>query len=116
MTTTNTKEMAISLATKREIMFDINNGLFSDPSDTNNKYYRDEERDLDIEVETRFVDWGGYWEFDIKVFDDNGEEGILEEGQWNILRKAFDGDLEWRDKEARSEAAHIEQLWRSAYA
>lgn len=116
MTTTNTKEMAISLATKREIMFDINNGLFSDPSDTNNKYYRDEERDLDIEVETRFVDWGGYWEFDIKVFDDNGTEGILEEGQWKILHKAFKGDLEWREKEAQSEAEHINHLWRSAYA
>lgn len=116
MTTTNTKEMAMSLATRREIEYDIHNGLFSDPSDTNNKYYRDEDNSLDIEVETRFIDWGGYWQFFITVSDDNGEEGILEEGQWKILRKAFDGDLEWRDKEARSEAEHIKQLWRSAYA
>ena len=116
MTTTNTQEMAISLATRREIEYDINNGLFSDSSDTNIKYYRDEERDLDIEVETRFVDWGGYWEFFITVSDDNGEEGILEEGQWKILHKAFEGDLEWRSREAESEAEHIKQLWRSAYA
>ena len=116
MTTTNTQEMAISLATRREIEYDINNGLFSDASDANIKYYRDEERNLDIEVETRFIDWGGYWQFFVTVSDDNGTEGVLEEGQWKILHKAFEGDLEWRDKEAQSEAEHIKQLWRSAYA
>lgn len=116
MTTTNTKEMAISLATRREIEYDINNGLFSDASDANIKYYRDEDNSLDIEVETRFIDWGGYWQFEVRVSDDNGEEGILEEGQWKILHKAFEGDLEWRGLEAQSEAEHIRQLWRSAYA
>ena len=116
MTQTNTQEMAISLATRREIEYDINNGLFSDASDANIKYYRDEENDLDIEVETRFIDWGGYWQFDVKVSDDNGEEGILEDGQWNILHRAFEGDLEWRGMEAQSEAENIKQLWRSAYA
>ena len=116
MTQTNTKEMAISLATRREIAYDINNGLFSDASDANIKYYRDEDNSLDIEVETRFIDWGGYWQFEVRVSDDNGEEGILEEGQWKILHKAFEGDLEWRGLEAQSEAEHIRQLWRSAYA
>ena len=44
------------------------------------------------------------------------KEGILEDGQWNILHRAFEGDLEWRGMEAQSEAEHIKQLWRSAYA
>jgi hypothetical protein len=116
MTTTNTKEMAMSLATRREIEYDILNGLFSDASDANIKYYRDEDNSLDIEVETRFIDWGGYWQFFITVSDDNGEEYTLAEGQWKKLHNAFEGDLEWRGLEAQSEAEHIKQLWRSAYA
>lgn len=108
MTTNN--EMAISLATKREILYDINNGLFSDASDTNNKYYRDEEKNLDIEVETKFIDWGGYWQFDVFISDDNGDEYLLEEGQWGNLNKAFEGDLEWREKYARGEAEHLAYL------
>lgn len=116
MTTTNMKEMAISLATKREILYDINNGLFSDACDTNNKYYHDEENSLDIEVESRYIDRSDCWSFDVKVYDDDGEEGILDEEQWKRLHRAFEGDLQWRDKEARSEAEHIRQLWMGAYA
>ena len=112
MTQTNTKEMAISLATKREILFDLNNGLFSDSTNTNNKYYRDEANNLDVEVETRFIDWGGYWQFDVRISDDNGEEYLLEEGQWTNLNKAFERDLEWRDSEAQSEAKHMAYLRR----
>lgn len=112
MTTTNTEEMAISLATKREILYDINNGLFSDSSDANNKYYRDNENGLDIEVATRFIDWGGYWEFDVNISDDNGKEYSLEDGQWDILNKALHQDIEWRNEQSRSEAEHMAYLWR----
>lgn len=110
--TTNTREKAISLATRREIQYDINNGLFSDSSMANNKYYRDEENDIDIEVETEFIDWRGCWRFDIKIFDDFGEEYTLEGGQWDILNNAFEEDIEWREHEAHSEAKHLEYLWR----
>lgn len=116
MTTTNTQEMAISLATRREIEYDINNGLFSDASDANIKYYRDEERNLDIEVHSEYKHLIGAWQFDVTVTECNGNEYILEEGQWEKLYKALMVDIEEREKEERSEIEHINHLWRTAYA
>jgi hypothetical protein len=116
MTQTNTQEMAISLATKKEILFDINNGLFSEDYEPNSKYYHDDENDLDIEVLSEMNQLNGMWQFDVMIADSNGDEYILDEGQWLILNKALMQDIEWRNEEARSEAEHIKQLWRSAYA
>ena len=83
------KEMAISLAAKKEILFDINNGLFSEEFDTNNKCYRDKENDLDIEVQSEMSQLNGVWQFDVTITDNNGDEYLLEEGQWKNLYDAY---------------------------
>lgn len=107
---------SISINILREMLCDINNGLFSTIYEANYKYYHDEDNDLDIEVCSEFKDLIGAWQFDVTVTDCNGDEYTLEDGQWAKLYKALMGDIEWREKEARSEAEHIKQLWRSAYA
>ena len=107
---------SISLNTLREMLYDINNGLFSTTYEANNKYYYDEENDLEIEMQSEYKYLTGAWQLDIVISDCNGDEDILEDGQWDKLHKALMGDVEWREKEARSEAEHIKQLWRSAYA
>lgn len=107
---------SISLNTLREMLYDINNGLFSTTYEANNKYYYDEENDLEIEMKSEYKYLTGAWQFDVTVTDRYGDEYILEDGQWEKLYKALMGDVEWREKEARSEAEHIKQLWRSAYA
>lgn len=110
------KEIAINQASRMEIEYDINNGLFSATYEANNKCYYDAENDLDIEVQSEYKHLIGAWQFDVTVTDGNGDEYTLEDGQWEKLYKALMGDVEWREKEARSEAEHIKQLWRSAYA
>lgn len=107
---------SISISILREMLYDINNGLFSADYDANYKYYHDAENDLDIEVCSEFKHLIGAWQFDVTVTDSNGDEYTLEDGQWAKLHKALMADIEWREKEARSEAEHIKQLWRSAYA
>lgn len=107
---------SVSINILREMLYDINNGLFSTTYDANNKYYRDEENDLDIEVQSEYKHLIGAWQFDVTVTDCNGDKYMLEEGQWSKLHKALMGDVEWREKEARSEAEHIKHLWRTAYA
>lgn len=107
---------SISINTLREMLYDIHNGLFSADYEPNCKYYHDDENDLDIEVHSEYKHLIGAWQFDVTVADCNGDEYILEEGQWEKLHKALMGDVEWREKEARSEAEHIKQLWMSAYA
>lgn len=116
MTTTNTQEMAINQASRMEIQYDINNGLFSTDYEPNNKHYYDADNDIYIEVQSEYNHLTGGWRFDVTISDCNGDEYILAEGQWSRLHKALMADIEWRDKEARSEAEHIRQLWRSAYA
>lgn len=106
----------VSINILREMLYDINNGLFSTTYEANNKYYRDEENDLDIEMQSEYKHLIGAWQLDVTVTESNGDEYMLEEGQWSKLYKALMGDVEWREKEARSEAEHIKQLWRSAYA
>jgi ribosome-associated toxin RatA of RatAB toxin-antitoxin module len=110
------KEIVINQASRMEIEYDITNGLFSTTYEANNKCYYDAENDLDIEVQSEYKHLIGAWQFDVTVTDRNGDEYMLEEGQWEKLYKALMGDVEWREKEARSEAEHIKQLWRSAYA
>ena len=110
------KEMAINQASRMEILYDINNGLFSTTYEANNKCYYDAENELDIEVYSEYKHLTGAWVFEVTITDTWGEEYILEEGQWEKLHKALMGDVEWREQEARSEAEHIKQLWRSAYA
>ena len=107
---------SISLNTLREMLYDINNGLFSTTYEANNKYYYDEDNDLDIEVHSEYKHLTGAWVFEVAITDTWGDEYMLEDGQWSKLHKALMGDVEWREKEARSEAEHIKQLWRSAYA
>ena len=109
------KEIAINQASRMEILYDINNGLFSATYEANNKCYYDAENDLDIEVQSEYNDLIGAWQFEVNLSDSNGDEYILEEGQWSKLYKALMEDIEWREKEARSEAEHIKHLWR-AYA
>ena len=110
------KEMTINQASRMEILYDINNGLFSATYEANNKCYYDAENDLDIEVQSEYQPLTGAWQFDVTISDCNGDEYMLSEGQWEKLYKALMGDVEWREQEARSEAEHIKQLWRSAYA
>ena len=107
------KEIAISKASRMEILYDINNGLFSTTYEANNKYYYDEENDLDIEVHSEYKHLIGMWQFDVNITDCNGDEYMLEDGQWEKLYKALMGDVEWREKEARSEMEHIKYLWRA---
>ena len=110
------KEITINQASRMEIRYDINNGLFSATYEANNKCYYDADNDLDIEVQSEYKHLIGAWQFDVTVTDRYGDEYMLEDGQWEKLYKALMGDVEWREKEARSEAEHIKQLWRSAYA
>ena len=110
------KEIAINRASRMEILYDIKNGLFSADYEANNKCYYDAENDLDIEVQSEYKHLIGAWQFDVTVTDCNGDEYMLEEGQWEKLHNALMSDVEWREKEALSEAEHIKQLWRSAYA
>lgn len=105
----------ISISTLREILYDMNNGLFSADYETNNKYYYDEDNDLDIEVQSKYNELIGAWQFEVNLSDRNGDEYTLEDGQWSKLHKALMDDIEWREKEARSEAEHIKHLWRTAY-
>lgn len=109
-----TPEIAISLAIKKEILYDINNGLFSDSTESNSKYYRDKENEFNIEVTTEYNDLTGLWNFDVTTTNDYGEEFILEEGQWLNLNKALMQDIEWRGENAKSEAEHIKYLWNCA--
>lgn len=98
------------------MLYDIHNGLFSADYEANNKYYYDEDNDLEIEMQSEYKYLTGAWQLDVVISDCNGDEHMLEDGQWSKLHKALMGDIEWREKEARSEAEHIKQLWRSAYA
>ena len=107
---------SVSINILREMLYDINNGLFSTTYEANNKYYRDADNDLDIEMQSEYDHLTGAWQLDVIISNDWGDEDILEEGQWAKLYKALMGDVEWREKEAQSEAEHIKQLWRSAYA
>lgn len=107
---------SVSINILREMLYDINNGLFSTTYEANNKYYYDEDNDLEIEVQSKYNHLTGAWQLDVIITNDWGDEDILEDGQWAKLYKALMGDVEWREKEARSEAEHIKQLWRSAYA
>lgn len=106
----------VSKNTLREMLYDINNGLFSSEYEANNKCYYDEENDLDIEMQSEYKILTGVWQLDVVISDCNGDEDMLEDGQWEKLYKALMGDIEWREKEARSEAEHIKHLWRIAYA
>lgn len=99
-----------------EIEYDINNGLFSATYEANNKCYYDAENELDIEVHSEYKHLIGAWQFDVTVTDRNGDEYMLEEGQWEKLYKALMVDIEEREKEERSEMEHIKHLWRTAYA
>ena len=107
------KEMAINQASRMEILYDINNGLFSATYEANNKCYYDADNELDIEVQSEYKHLIGAWQFDVTVTDRYGDEYMLEEGQWEKLYKALMGDVEWREQEARSEAEHIKYLWRA---
>lgn len=107
-----TREISISRTIKEEILFDINNGLFSDADMPNCKYYRDKENDLDIEVCAEYKDLIDSWKFDVVIYNDYEDEAfILEEGQWCALHKALLNDIRWREKEAKSEAEFVEYLW-----
>lgn len=106
-----TPAIAISLATKNEVLFDINNGLFSDSIESNNKYYRDEDGDLDIEVTSIYDNLLGMWRFDVLICDDFGNEYTLDDGQCEKLYKALLEDVRWREKEAKSEADFVKYLW-----
>ena len=110
------KEIAINQASRMEIEYDINNGLFSATYEANNKCYYDAENELDIEVHSEYKHLIGAWQFDVTVTDCNGDEYMLEEGQWEKLYKALMVDIEEREKEERSEIEHIKHLWRTAYA
>lgn len=110
------KEIAINQASRMEIEYDINNGLFSATYEANNKCYYDAENELDIEVHSEYKHLIGAWQFDVTVTDRNGDEYMLEEGQWEKLYKALMVDIEEREKEERSEMEHIKHLWRTAYA
>ena len=107
------KEKAISVAMFNAIRYDINWGVFSDTSDWSSKYYRDEENELDIEVESEWVAWRNEWRFDVKIVDDWGEEFILERGQCDKLYDALLADAKYRQEDAESEAKHIAWLWRA---
>lgn len=98
------------------MLYDIHNGLFSADYEANNKYYHDEDNDLEIEMQSEYKHLTGAWVFEVTISDCNGDEYMLEDGQWEKLHKALMGDIEWRNREAQSEAEHIKQLWRSAYA
>lgn len=98
------------------MLYDINNGLFSADYEANNKYYYDEENDLEIEMQSEYKYLTGAWQLDVVISDCNGDEYILEEGQWEKLYKALMVDIEEREKEERSEIEHIKHLWRTAYA
>ncbi|MBE6197981.1 MAG: hypothetical protein E7141_04805 [Rikenellaceae bacterium] len=107
---------SVSINILREMLYDINNGLFSTTYEANNKYYRDAENELDIEVQSEYNHLTGAWQLDVIITNNWGDEDILEDGQWAKLYKALMGDVEWREKEAQSEAEHIKHLWRTAYA
>jgi hypothetical protein len=110
------KEIAISLAARQEIEYDLHSGLFSADYEARYKCYRDEENDLHIEVQSEYQHLTGAWLLNVVIYDNFDNEYTLEEGQWSKLYQALMGDVEWREKEVRSEAEHIKQLWRSAYA
>lgn len=107
------KEKAISLNTKMEIHYDINNGLFSKDYEPSYKCYRDEKNELDIEVHTEYDNRSGEWVFDVTLTDKWGEEYILEKGQWIKLHDTLLRDIQYRNEEAESEAEHIAWLWRA---
>jgi hypothetical protein len=107
------KEIAISLATRQEIEYDLHSGLFSADYEVNCKCYRDEENDLLIEVQSEFKHLTGAWQLDVVIYDDFDNEYTLEDGQWEKLYNALMGDIEWREKESRSEAEYIKHLWAS---
>lgn len=109
------KEIAISKACRMEIEYDIHNGVFSADYEVSHKWYRDEENDILIEVRSELKP-SGMWALDVIITDNEGDEYLLAEGQWSKLYKALMGDVEWRCREAESEAEYIKQLWRSAYA
>lgn len=105
---------SISISALREILYDMNTGIFSEDFQPNIKLYRDEENELEIELRTEKC--YGEWKLDAMITDCNGDEHNIDEGQWYKLYQALMGDVEWREKEARSEAEHIKHLWRTAYA
>jgi hypothetical protein len=98
------------------MLYDIHNGLFSADYEANNKYYYDADNDLEIEMQSEYKYLTGAWVLEVIITDSWGDEYMLEDGQWEKLHKALMGDIEWRNREAQSEAEHIKQLWRSAYA
>lgn len=106
-------EYAISKALKDEILFDIHNGVYSDSTESNNKYYRDNVNDLDVEVTSEYIDLLDTWRFVVEIADDFGEEYTLEELQWHKLHTALMQDVRWRNDHAKSEAEHIKYLWRA---
>jgi hypothetical protein len=110
------KEIAISKASRMEIEYDITNGLFSADYEVRCKCYRDEENDLLIEVQSEFKYLTGAWLLNVVIYDNFDNKYTLEEGQWSKLYKALMGDVEWREKETRSEAQYVKHLWRTAYA
>lgn len=107
------KEIAISLAARQEIEYDLHSGLFSADYEVNNKCYRDEENDLLIEVQSEYKHLTGAWQLDVVIYDNFDNEYTLEDGQWEKLYNALMGDVEWREKVARSEAEYIKHLWAS---
>lgn len=109
------KEIAISKACRMEIEYDIHNGLFSADYEITTKWYSDEENELVVEVRSECLH-RSQWQLDIYVTDRYGDEYLLAEGQWSKLYQALMGDVEWRCREAESEAEYIKQLWMSAYA
>ena len=99
----------IATCIKKQILKDINNGVFSYPDTTTIEYYGDNDS-----IEVR-ADVGNYYDildFAVIITDENGEEYICEE-QRSELAEALEMSLRDAKEEAKSEAAHTRYLWNS---
>lgn len=104
MTTINTN-------TLKQILKDINSGVFSYPDATTIEFYGEDDT---IEVRADIDYYYDILDFQVIITDENGDETYLCEEQLNELAEALEYDLRDRIEEAEEEAKFIKYLYNHA--
>lgn len=108
-TMTPTTEKAISLETFREIEYDIQCGVYIEPGFSERKWYMD--GDIEVEVYAAVDNDYRLLDFTIGLMSEDGEEFLLEEGQWRKLYATLSRMIGYAYKADREEDLHIRTLW-----
>lgn len=94
------------------IIEDIKGGEFCEADTVTTKYYNNDRIAVTAQVDNYYYPIS----LEVVLIDEEGDEHNLCQEQYDLVYKAWGKALQEAEKEARSEAEHIKQLWRTAYA